>query len=387
MKRTIVAVRLLNSITVYYGNTARQISLYCGDITALTQSEKVDYIAVSAFPNDYQPFPNCIIGDLNNRGVSVLNLSKDKLVDYRTEIPCWISREILGQDYKRILVYEPKDPKKNSCEQAGYVFSALANYAQGTSGISAAVPLFSTSYGGVSPKEMLRALFFAAVHWGAMKFPFTAVKIVIKNDDAALKEEFNNLKKQYEEIEKLDISQGYKIIAGEAYTKAGTITPKAGDILTRRQLFAILMYTSGYYATIHRVVKLDKKSEEYMKHEPLFEALDTALMNIKPYPNKLYRGNSAMTSEEISSHKNGADIQVQSYTSYAYKEGPFYNNRKYKFQMGQPLTGSLVESYSFYTHENEVLFDRRMIYTVKNQEKKNNDYYYYVDEKFVKFRI
>lgn len=386
-----MSVHFLNSINVNYGTNTRKVSLYYGDITSLSKSEAVDFLAVSAFPNDYEPFPNCTIGELAAKGVSVKDLSKDKEVDYRPQIPCWISKPVSGQDYDRIIVYEPYNPKENSIEQAGYVFAAIADFLKSScKNTKVAIPLFSTHYGGVAKKEMLIALFFTAVHWGAMKFPFTEIKIVIEYNDNELIDTFKSLKTQYENLETLNISPDYMSRAKDASSKIESITVRPDDVLTRRQLFAILIYTSSYYLTIHRILETkDKKNQEYINHLPLFESLDTALMNIKPYTSKkLYRGKTYMTQQSIDIHKPGANIVSLSYTSYAYEPGHFYNDRNYKFQMEKVFTGSLVENYSFYPFEKEVLFDRHFIYTVKSvtKTKSSNSYLYMVDEKEEKFR-
>lgn len=384
-----MAVRLQESITVYYGTSARKVSLYSGDIASLTQSEAVDFLVVSAFPNDYAPFPGCTIGDLAAKGVSVKELSRDKAADYRPEIPCWISKPVSGQDYKRILVYEPSNPKKNSCAQVSYVFSAITEFmGNDVRDTKAAVSLFSTHYGGVSKKDMLTALFYAAVHWGAMKFPFKEIKIVMEEDSQELKNVFHSLKANYENMEKLNISSNYKYFADESVRKVNSITVRPGDVLTKRQLFGIMMYTSGYYGTMHRILKENNRdSEEHRNHMPLFEACDTALMNIKPYTKTpLYRGQTTMKADEREKHIPGADIATLSYTSYAYEPGGFYNSRRYKFDMEKTYTASLVEAYSWYRFEKEVLFVRGMIYVVKSAKKSNKEDCYVVEEKYNRFR-
>jgi len=48
-------------------------------------------LIVSAFPNDYMPLPNTLIGALEDQGLSVAELAEDKSDDLRKTFGCWLS--------------------------------------------------------------------------------------------------------------------------------------------------------------------------------------------------------------------------------------------------------------------------------------------------------
>lgn len=382
-----MASTLLDSITVCYGKQERKIVLCQGDVTAISGPEAVDWLAVSALPGDYAPLPGSVIAALDSRGVSVRELSKDKQADYRPDIPCWLSKPIMGQGYGRILVFEPPDPKKTACDQVAYIFSAIAFFSQGQSKDSkVALPLPCTGSGGVAHTDMLEALFFAATHWGAMKFPFKEIKIFIHSQSRVpeMKKLFSSLKSQYQNLETLNCSYEYSEVAKSVSARVDGMKVRSGDVLTRRQIFGVAMYTSSYYLTMHRILRSnDRTSQEYRDHRPLFEAADTALMNIAPYGKIVYRGES---DRRVKSYTPGAEIQNLSYTSFASEQGYFYKSRKCRLDMDKALSGAFVAPYSCYTFEKEVLFGRGLIFIIKTAEKKEGYWHFKIREKEIKFR-
>jgi hypothetical protein len=104
-------MKLLDTLKVYSGSEERKIEIYQGDLTALTPDEAVDILVVSAFPNDYTPTPDSLIGALFEKGISVEQLANNKAQDLRETSSCWISQEIInpppGIEFKRILCFEP----------------------------------------------------------------------------------------------------------------------------------------------------------------------------------------------------------------------------------------------------------------------------------------
>lgn len=100
-------MKLLDTLKVYSGSEERKIEIYQGDLTALTPDEAVDILVVSAFPNDYTPTPDSLIGALFEKGISVEQLANNKAQDLRETSSCWISQEIInpppGIEFKRIL--------------------------------------------------------------------------------------------------------------------------------------------------------------------------------------------------------------------------------------------------------------------------------------------
>ena len=76
-------MRLVDSITVTDGTTERSIALYEGDLAALPPEHKVDYLIVSAFPDNYTPTPGSVIGALQRAGLSARWTEDDENVQKR----------------------------------------------------------------------------------------------------------------------------------------------------------------------------------------------------------------------------------------------------------------------------------------------------------------
>ncbi len=381
-----MALQLLESLDVYYGKSKRNVSLCSGDISELDTKEAVDYMAISTQPNFYLADSGTVLYSLNKKGVSVETLSKDKAVDYRPEIPCWISKEVKGIQSGRLAIFEPNEPKNSAYDLVTYVFSAIAMHEQGRTGdLKVAMPMLCTGKSGVDPIEMIEAIFFAAVHWGAMKFPFKEIKIVIypnSNAKNAIRQKFIKLKDAYLHLESLYDTRAYKFYVKQ--TMDGIQTVALPEYLTQRQYFAIHLYTSNFYSTINSVLrKNDKKSEEYKKMLPLFEALDTGLMNLPPYAGMTYRG-TYLRPEELNKHKVGASYLNLAYTSTAYEKGHWYKSGNASLDINCH-TGCCIEKFSCYPSEKEVLYVRRMSYKIL-EAKYDGRYYFRTDECVEKFR-
>ena len=84
----------------------RRLDLCIGDVTE--GEAPVDLLCISAFPDDYTPTPQGVIGALAARGVSVESLARDKAHDWRTVWQCWASQPLADASAptRRILCFE-----------------------------------------------------------------------------------------------------------------------------------------------------------------------------------------------------------------------------------------------------------------------------------------
>lgn len=196
-------MELLDSLNVYHKGEPRLIEIYQGDLTDLRADEAVDLLVVSAFPGDYTPVKGTLIGALDDQGVSVSQLARQKAFDLRETFSCWLSKEIQSSNsriqFKRILCFEPLIRGKPS-QVVGDIFQSLMPFASGEPGIhTVAMPVVATGNQRVPLTEMLEPLIDAAVHWLELGLPITHLKIVQLSEARAfeLKGAFAILKKKY----------------------------------------------------------------------------------------------------------------------------------------------------------------------------------------------
>ena len=176
-------MKLLDTLQIYdERQEEHRIELWHGDITETGTCDPVDVLVISALPDDYIPTPNSVIGALNKKGVSIDQLSKNKLEDKRGSCNCWLSHPLTSispiTGFRQILCYEPTE-NVHPAESVGNIFRCLSSYALYENSISAiAMPLLSTGDAKVPIIEMLEPLMEAATNWMKNGLPVKVIKIV-----------------------------------------------------------------------------------------------------------------------------------------------------------------------------------------------------------------
>lgn len=372
-----MSLQKLSQAEIYYGKSDKRVlSLWSGDLSALTAEDGVTYLALSALPGDYSPTGRSLIQALYQKGIVVKDLAQDKLMDFRNPYHCWISREVKGAAFQKIAVYEPSGHMQ-AYDHVNYLFSAI-RAAQGneTAPISAALPLLSTGSAGADEIEMMERIVSAGYHFCGMQFPFSEIKIVLyhtKNTQEDLVKKFQELCGVYQDLTKIELPESYGY-HGYASTVSGKLAGKQlPDCLTYRQAFGICMYTSGFYRVINGTLRnRDTSSDNYVifrKLLPLLEAIETGLMNMPVFDHekKTYRGETSMSDQRLAENAKGNTVCNIAYTSSSYAETGYYYN-KYRFVF-TPLYGVNIEELSLYPGEKEVLFGQQMHYLVNDVQK------------------
>lgn len=96
---------LINIVSVPTLHGIKTIEIYSGDITKTDIS--ADLLAISAFKNNYFPSENSLIGALHeNLGINIGELSQNPSIDLRESLNCWVSDDIKGVGFKRIICLE-----------------------------------------------------------------------------------------------------------------------------------------------------------------------------------------------------------------------------------------------------------------------------------------
>jgi len=76
---------------------SKLLQVCIGDIVDC-RDEEIDYLIVSAFPGDYTPTTQSLIGRLSAGGISVDALSRNKERDYRDKRYFWVSKPIIKKN-------------------------------------------------------------------------------------------------------------------------------------------------------------------------------------------------------------------------------------------------------------------------------------------------
>lgn len=181
---TEVAFTKLSVLNVSDGSAVRAIAVYHGDLTAVPADNAIDILVLSAFPNDYIPTPNSLIGGLSRAGISVAQLATDKEYDLRSACSFWLSRLIEGGHNRfnvgRIACFEsgflgpPTDV-------VGDLFRGLFPFVSGDDDVVVAMPLLAAGDQQYPPAEMFDAIVNAASHWMARGLSIKELKIVIRD--------------------------------------------------------------------------------------------------------------------------------------------------------------------------------------------------------------
>ncbi|HEU4915381.1 MAG TPA: toll/interleukin-1 receptor domain-containing protein [Acidimicrobiia bacterium] len=173
-------MRLVDSISVLDGPIERSIALYDGDLAALPAEHKVDYLIVSAFPNNYEPTSGSVIGALHRAGLSVGDLATRKEHDLRDNCGFWMSAPLTDApllNISRLVVFEP-EVLGSPPEVVGDLFRGLFPFLDAAHNSTIAMPLISAGEANWPPDAIVPPLLYAAVHWLARGLPVRELKIV-----------------------------------------------------------------------------------------------------------------------------------------------------------------------------------------------------------------
>ena len=203
---------LLDKITVYHQEEEKSIELYKGDLTAIPNHLAVDVLVISAYPNLYEPDPNSLIKSLYDKNIIVKEIAKDKAVDLRQNFSCWLSKDIHGQNFKKILCFEPLS-RGNPSELVGEIFQSLMPFVFVPPSIkSIAMPLVTSGNQGFPPESILEPLVDAAANWLAMGMPVERISIVEISEQKALQlhKIFKRIKNKYDQKNKVQQNRIFK---------------------------------------------------------------------------------------------------------------------------------------------------------------------------------
>lgn len=237
----------IDSMTIRHQEAERQVTFMVGDLASLPESEAVDVLVVSAFPDHYAPTPGTLIGALDLAGISVEQLARNKEIDLRAFSSCWLSQSIEqpGASFRRILCFEPATRGRAS-EVVGDVFRSIVPLASGDPPMNqVAMPLLASGHQGESAEVMLEALAEASVQWLSAGLPLKHIKIVAadSSDVPRLSETFARVKKRHaDEAAESDGEQfQFDVFLSYAHKDRQTVDVLVRELMGRRPGLRIFM--------------------------------------------------------------------------------------------------------------------------------------------------
>lgn len=176
-------MKLIDEVWVQGPEGVGTVQLLVGDLARLPEQHAVDVLAVSAFPNAYNPLEGTLIGALDEVGVSVAALAAAKEHDLRDTASCWLSAPVGKPSFhaRRIMCFEPRYRSLGAAaDVVGDVFRSLVPFVSAEPWVrSVAMPLLASGHQGEPGRPMMEALVGAALHWMAAGLPLKTLKIVL----------------------------------------------------------------------------------------------------------------------------------------------------------------------------------------------------------------
>lgn len=197
-------MKLLSSLVIN-NKLSPAIELLHGDLSQIPAEHAADILVVSAFPGDYKALPDSLFESLEKKNLSMAEIAKEKDMDLRDQLGCWISRSLSPEqkkkfNFSRILCFEPQAHSTDPSAVVGNIFRCINTFAFDKKNNSIIMPVLATGYQKASITKMLPALLKAAVFWLQNGLPLAKIKLVIYRDKyipGAIKI-FDTVKQQYE---------------------------------------------------------------------------------------------------------------------------------------------------------------------------------------------
>jgi len=250
-------MQLLDYIQVKTDKGFADIELYLGDLSAIPKEHKVDIVILSAFPNNYAPTPNTLIGSLDQKGLSVAKLAEDKDMDLRKTLWCWFSKELPREqmekfNFARVLCFEPERKKDDAAEYVADIFRCLNNFVFDDDVNHVAMPAVAAGNQQASVIKITEAIIEAATFWLQRGLPLQSIKVVEINEKKA--EDLRKVFANYKAHESFDTSTGAK----SDDVKVDRVIPAMRTVESGPSAFAPSPASASVTATVKEPVPIVK---------------------------------------------------------------------------------------------------------------------------------
>lgn len=279
---------LLDSLAIdHVGADVRELILRHVDLSHLYEDAAGDYLIISILPNDYAPSQGGWVEQLAGHGIDVAALELDCAKDFRPALPCWISAPAsagVGWPFKRLVVFEPDNPARDTGVLLGKVFQAVQAYAGEDLPLRLATPLLSTQPDQADPDVVLRMTFFAASSLAA-RAPWQQIQLMVSTaQQAQAQATFIQLKASYIDPPTATLGNAWLDAVKQQYAKstAHQAARAPADFgLTPRQYAVLFAYTKNLYWYVNRALRADSIVDPvFIQYQASIEAIGTALSQL-----------------------------------------------------------------------------------------------------------
>jgi hypothetical protein len=352
----------------------RQLVLSRGQLSELVG---VDYLIISSRARDYDPQQGGLVGELEELGVSVVQLEQDCELDLRPLLPCWISKVVEGPQepgFQRLVVFEPVNAAQNAPYEVWKVFQALRLFAGDKAGADADIqivlPVLSSAPDEADFSVMLRMIFFAAASF-ASKGRWGRITIMTADDSNALAlAEFQKHKASYlSPPSRPERMKGLVASISRQFTGVAVDEIDPSELgLTPRQFQVINSYTLFSYPYYNRALRAnDVNDPEYVYFQASLEALSSGLAKLENIPPDIQLSRFVGSFDGIDDiYQVSSVVREAAYTSTTRRDDLPWKD-EYRLELKGHL-GKDVQLISGFFDEQEVLFDSAMLHLISRIE-------------------
>lgn len=363
----------MNYIDSHYvdhtGTDPRLLVLCSGSIASVPKDIDLQFLVISCAPHEYWADGNPFIQELEEMGISVRALEENlRLQDFRPSLPCWVSERMSqpSANFQYLVAWEPelqesRDNTLHAIPDACMALQRIAGHLGGSSAMFLAWP----PAGNATAEDVFRMQFFAAAALAARSQWGSLYLMVPENLAAEASAWFAALKENYDDPPLHTRGHLSAKLRSALPVRLNQAPARHHDLfkLTRRQAFAIQMYTVVAYSPLNRALRRDDvRHPEFIVMQPLAEAVATGLAQFAPHDFDVTVERSVNAFEGIEDlYKDGVVTRELAFTSTTTLDLP--EEQAWILHI-RSILGRYIAKMSAFPQEDEVLFDSGLDHVV-----------------------
>ena len=171
----------LNFVQIETLTGIKEFELYQGDITNLPF--QTDLLCISTFKDDYTPTTSSIVGQFLGNGISIEELSANPSLNFTDSLGIWVSPEIAGKNFKKILCLEIQGSASSFEESLRNLFSAISVVEMKQDGLSTlALPLLGAGDQEIDTNIVISKLINSSLHFLQYSKSINKIYFIVKSN-------------------------------------------------------------------------------------------------------------------------------------------------------------------------------------------------------------